>query len=99
MLITQTPLRVSFVGGGTDLKEFYSLDEGAVISSAIDKFIYVIVKERYDDKIVLSWTKKEIVRSFDEIQHELIRETLRKTGISKGIEVITVADIPSEGSG
>lgn len=90
---------MSFVGGGTDLKEFYSLDEGAVISSAIDKFIYVIVKERYDDKIVLSWTKKEIVRSFDEIQHELIRETLRKTGISKGIEVITVADIPSEGSG
>jgi D-glycero-alpha-D-manno-heptose-7-phosphate kinase len=99
MLITQTPLRVSFVGGGTDLKEFYALDEGAVISSAIDKFIYVIVKERYDDKIVLSWTKKEIVRSVSEIQHELIREAMRKTGISKGVEVITVADIPSEGSG
>jgi len=99
VLITQTPLRVSFVGGGTDLREFYSLGEGAVISSAIDKFIYVIVKERYDDKIVLSWTKKEIVRSVNEIQHELIREAMRKTGISKGIEVITVADIPSEGSG
>jgi len=99
MVITQTPLRISFVGGGTDLKEFSDADGGAVISTTIDKFIYVIVKERFDDKIVLSWTKKEIVQSVEEIQHELIREAMRITGISKGIEVITVADIPSEGSG
>jgi D-glycero-alpha-D-manno-heptose-7-phosphate kinase len=99
MIITQTPLRISLVGGGTDFKEFYRLDGGAVISTAIDKYIYVIVKERFDDKIVLSWTKKEIVQSVDEIQHELIREAMRKTGLRKGIEVITVADIPSEGSG
>ena len=99
MVITQTPLRISFVGGGTDFKEFYSIDGGAVVSTAIDKYVYVIVKERFDDKIVLSWTKKEIVQSVDEIQHELIREAMRKTGVAKGIEAITVADIPSEGSG
>jgi len=99
MVITQTPLRISFVGGGTDFKEFYSIGGGAVISTAIDKYVYVIVKERFDDKIVLSWTKKEIVESVDEIQHELIRESMRRTGITRGVEAITIADIPSEGSG
>ncbi len=99
MLITQTPLRISLVGGGTDFEQYYRLNGGAVISTPIDKYIYVIVKERFDEKIVLSWTKKEIVQSVDEIQHELIREAMRKTGLQKGIEVITVADIPSEGSG
>ncbi len=70
-----------------------------VLSTAIDKYIFVLLKERYDKKIVLSWKIKEIVDQVDEIQHELIREGMRIVGVPAGIEVMTTADIPSEGSG
>lgn len=99
MIITQTPLRISFAGGGTDFAEFYTKEEGCVVSSAIDKYIYVIVKERFDDKIRVGYSRTEMVDSVDEIEHELVRESLRKVGIEKGIEISTMADVPSEGSG
>lgn len=99
MIITQTPLRISFAGGGTDFKDFYERDYGAVVSTAIDKYIFVVVKERFDDKIRVGYTRTEMVDSVDEIQHELVREAMRMVGISKGIEIDTMADIPSEGSG
>ena len=99
MIITQTPLRVSFVGGGTDLKGYYSEEPGHVLSVAIDKYIFVIVKERFDDKIVLNYTRKEIVDTVDQIQHDLIRETMRLTGVERGVEITTLADIPSRGTG
>lgn len=99
MIITQTPLRISFAGGGTDFEGFYSKDGGCVVSSAIDKFIYVIVKERFDDKIRVGYSRTEMVDSVDEIEHELVREAMRKVGIEKGIELATMADVPSEGSG
>lgn len=99
MVISQTPLRVSFLGGGTDLEAFYQYEDGCIVSSAIDKFVYVIVKERFDDLIYLNYTQKEIVDSVDEIKHNLIREAMKKAGITKGVEVTTLADIPSEGSG
>jgi D-glycero-alpha-D-manno-heptose-7-phosphate kinase len=99
MIITQTPLRISFVGGGTDLPDFYSEFGGAVISTAIDKYVFVIVKERFDEMIYLNWMKKEIVKNPSEIEHELIREAMRKTGVTKGVEITTLADIPAEGSG
>jgi D-glycero-alpha-D-manno-heptose-7-phosphate kinase len=99
MIITQTPLRISLAGGGSDLAEFYRDGAGRVISTAIDKYVFVIVKERFDDKIVLNYSRKEIVERVEEIQHELIREAMRMTGISRGVEISTLADIPSEGSG
>ncbi len=99
MLISQTPLRVSFFGGGTDLPSFYKQFPGRVLSTTIDKFIYVIIKERYDDLIVLNYSKKEIINNVSEINHELIREAMKITGIKKGVEITTLADIPSEGSG
>jgi len=99
LIITQTPLRISFAGGGTDFKDFYERDYGAVVSTAIDKYIFVVVKERFDDKIRVGYTRTEMVDSVDEIQHELVREAMRMVGISKGIEIDTMADIPSEGSG
>jgi len=99
MVISQTPLRVSLLGGGTDFKDFYMKEGGAVLSLAIDKYIYVIAKERFDDKIYLNYSKKEIIDSVTEIKHELIRESMRKTGIRSGIEVTILADVPSEGSG
>jgi len=99
MIISQTPLRISFAGGGTDLPSFYQQEEGWIISSAIDKYIFVIIKERFDDKIYINYSKKEIVDSVDEIEHDLVREAMLKTGVEKGIEITTLADIPSTGSG
>ena len=99
MIITQTPLRISFAGGGTDFYEFFEANGGAVVSSAIDKFLYCIVKERFDDKIYVNWSKKEIVDSVDQIEHDLVREAMRKVGVTKGVEISFLSDIPSEGSG
>ncbi|MGD1020023.1 MAG: GHMP kinase [Verrucomicrobiia bacterium] len=99
MIITQTPLRISLAGGGTDFADFYEKNGGCVVSTAIDKFVYCIVKERFDDKIYVNWSKKEIVESVDQIEHELVRESLRKVGVTKGIEISFLSDIPAEGSG
>lgn len=99
MIITRTPLRISFLGGGTDFRPFFRQEEGWVLSSAIDKFIYVIIKKRFDHKIRVGYTQTELVDQIDELHHELVRECLRKTGITGGIEISTMADIPSEGSG
>ncbi len=99
MIITQTPLRLSFAGGGSDLGEFYRDGAGQVLSTAIDKYIFVILKERFDNKIILNYMSKEIVDSVPEIRHELIREAMIKTGLTCGVEISTLADIPSEGSG
>lgn len=99
MIIVQTPLRISFFGGGTDFPSFFMEEGGCVLSSAIDKYIFVTVKERFDQKLRIGYTQTEMVDNIDEIQHELIRESLRLTGISSSIEVTTMGDIPSEGSG
>jgi D-glycero-alpha-D-manno-heptose-7-phosphate kinase len=99
MIICKTPLRISFVGGGSDIDYFYKKFEGKVISATLNKYIYVIVKERFDDKIIAYHAFREVVNSVDDIKHEIIREALRKTGIKKGIEIITPTDIPTEGSG
>ena len=100
MIITETPLRISLAGGGTDLPDYYMRRDGYVVSTAIDKYVYVIAKERFDDKIYLTYGhSKEIVDEVGAIQHELVREAMRKAGIERGIEVSMQADIPSEGSG
>ena len=99
MIITQTPLRISFVGGGTDLPAFYQWEEGAVISTTIDKYVYVVVKERFDDQIRVGYTRTEIASSVDKVQHDLVREALRRTGVNKGVEIVTISDIPAEGTG
>jgi len=99
MIISQTPLRISLAGGGTDLANYYRENEGFVVSTAIDKYVYVIVKERFDDLIYVDYSKKEIVNSIDEIQHDLVREAARITGMKNGFEIMMLADIPSEGSG
>jgi D-glycero-alpha-D-manno-heptose-7-phosphate kinase len=99
MVISQTPLRVSLLGGGTDFRDFYSQHGGAVLTMAIDKYIYVIVKDRFDDAIYVNYSKKEIVTRPADLQHELVREAMRRTGVTNGVEITTLADIPSEGSG
>ncbi|MEK9789292.1 MAG: GHMP kinase, partial [Candidatus Woesearchaeota archaeon] len=99
MIISKTPLRISFVGGGSDLPAYYKKNTGSVISTTINKYVYVIVKKRFDNKIYINYSKKEIVSEINEIQHSLVRECLIETGITHGIEITTLSDIPSEGSG
>ena len=99
MIISRTPLRISFVGGGSDLKEHYRNGFGAVTSTAIDKYTYIIVNKKFDDKIRVSYSKTEIVDNIDGIQHDLVREALRLTKINGGIEITSIADIPSRGTG
>jgi D-glycero-alpha-D-manno-heptose-7-phosphate kinase len=99
MIVVQVPLRISFFGGGTDLRSFYQHEPGGVLSSAIDKCVYSIVKERFDDLIYVNYSRKEIVSTVDELQHELVREAMRLAGIPKGVEITTLSDVPAEGTG
>ncbi len=99
MIITQTPIRISFLGGGTDFQDYFCREDGWVLSSAINRYIFVIIKERFDDKIRVGYTRTEMVDHIDQLEHELVRECLRKTGITKKVEITTMGDIPSAGSG
>jgi D-glycero-alpha-D-manno-heptose-7-phosphate kinase len=99
MIIVQTPLRVSLFGGGTDFPAFYLAEGGCVVTTAIDKYIFVVIKARFDQKLRIGYSRTEMVDSVEEIQHELIREALRKVGISQGVEIATLADVPAAGSG
>ena len=99
MIIVQTPLRVSLFGGGTDFPSFYLKEGGCVLSTAIDKYIYVIIKSRFDDKLRVGYTRTEMVDGVPEIEHELIREAFYTTGIERGVEITTMGDIPAAGSG
>jgi D-glycero-alpha-D-manno-heptose-7-phosphate kinase len=99
MIITRTPLRISFAGGGSDLPAFYEQEQGAVISTAIDKYIYINVNPKFDHKIRASYSITEIVDSVGELNHELIREALNLLNIEQGIEITSISDIPSQGTG
>ena len=98
MIISRTPFRVSFVGGGTDLKEFWSKEEGAVLSTSINKFIYVTVRKQHnfvENKFRISWNKLEFVNTVDEIEHPIIKEALKLLKIDYPLEITTFADVPS----
>jgi D-glycero-alpha-D-manno-heptose-7-phosphate kinase len=99
MIITQTPLRIGLLGGGTDLPSYYRDHGGRVLNCALDKYVYVIVKQRFDDDIYVNYSKKEIVSRIQDLEHELVREAMLMTGVARGVEITTLADIPSSGSG
>ena len=98
MIITRTPFRVSFAGGGSDLEEFWREEPGAVLSSAIDKYMYLTVKPRFGNTFRVSYSRTELVDRVDQIEHPIVRECLRLLGIRDGLEVVSVADLPA-GSG
>lgn len=95
MFISRTPLRVSFIGGGTDLPCFYTREAGAVISMTVNKYVYITVNRRFDDTLRISYSQTEIVDTVDQVRHPLFRETLRHTGMVSGLELTSIADIPS----
>jgi D-glycero-alpha-D-manno-heptose-7-phosphate kinase len=97
MIISQTPLRIGLLGGGTDLPGYYREHGGRVLNCAIDKYVYVIVKQRFDDDIYVNYSKKEIVSRVDDLEHELVREAMHMAGVTNGVEITTLADIPSGG--
>jgi len=96
MIISRTPFRISFAGGGTDLNAFYGQEYGCVTSTAINKYMYIAVHKYFDKrKILLKYSKTEFVDSIEQIEHPIFRETLRLVGIESGIEITSIADIPS----
>jgi len=99
MIISRTPLRMSFVGGGSDLPEFYREFGGAVLSTSIDKYIYVNVNHKFDQGIRVAYSKTEEVQHVAELQHKLVRACLNYLQINGGLEITTIADIPSKGTG
>jgi len=101
MIISRTPVRVSFCGGGTDLDWFANSEQngGRVTSLALNRYIRVIVNSRFDEMVRVSYSKMELVDNFEEIEHELVREAMRITGVTSGVEITTIADIPSRGTG
>lgn len=98
MIITRTPLRVSFCGGGTDLPSYYSSQQGAVVSAALNKYVYITVNRltRYfEHRLLLKYSRTELVDSVDQVRHPIIREALKITGLEDGIEITSMADIPA----
>jgi len=99
MIISRTPLRISFAGGSTDLPSFSRRFGGKVLSTAIDKYIYVTVNKKFDDDIRVGYSVTEITDSVDKINHNLVRESMRKVGIHKQVEITTIGDVPGKGTG
>ena len=89
MIITKTPFRISFVGGGTDHFNPHSQVPGRVICTTINKYMYVVVNKKYDDTVRLSYSLTENVNSVKQLDHLIIRKTLENFKINKGIEVLT----------
>ena len=98
MIITRTPLRISFVGGGTDLREYYKEETGTVLNTGINKYVYVILKRQIgivEHKYRINWSQVEFKNDIDEIDHPIVREVLRMFKIDFPIEITTIADIPA----
>lgn len=96
MIISRTPFRISFAGGGSDLKAFYGKEYGCVTSTAINKYMYIAVHKYFDkNKILLKYSKTELVDSLEKVEHPIFREAMRMVGIESGIEITSIADIPS----
>lgn len=98
MIISRTPLRISFVGGGTDIRKYYEKETGGVLSTTIDKYLYVAVKQQLDFvdyKYRVNWEKTEFKNEIEEIEHPIVREALKLLEIDFPIEITTFADVPA----
>ena len=95
MIISQTPYRVSFAGGGTDLPAFYRREYGAVLSTAIDQHMYVTIHRRFEPTIRVSYSRTETSSTLEGVQHELVREAMRQAEIDEPLEITTIGDVPA----
>jgi D-glycero-alpha-D-manno-heptose-7-phosphate kinase len=94
-IVSRTPLRLTLGGGGTDLPSYYLRFGGFVVTSSLDKYVYVIVKRRFEEDVRVSYSITEIVSDVNDIKHPLVREALKLLGISKHLEIVSIADVPS----
>lgn len=99
MIVTKTPLRVSFFGGGSDVEAFYSQHQGAVLSTTIDKYIHLAVQEVAQPHYKVMYSEVEQVSNIDDIKHDRVKAVLEYFGVSPGIEIASFADIPTKGTG
>jgi D-glycero-alpha-D-manno-heptose-7-phosphate kinase len=99
VILAHAPLRMSFVGGGSDLPSYYREHGGAVVSATIDKYVYVAVHETFDGSLRLGGAHTEVVPSVEQLQHPLTREVLRLLGVSAGLDIVSMADVPAQGTG
>ena len=99
MIVSKTPFRMSFAGGGSDLPAFYPEETGAVLSTTIDKYMYIAVNQKFDERIRIGYSRTEEVETVQQIEHPLVRHALEVAGIDGGIEITSMADIPSRGTG
>lgn len=96
MIITRTPFRISFAGGGSDLEACYSRQPGEVLCTAINKFMYLAVKEHFGNNFRISYSRTEYADTVDDIQHPIVRECLRSVGAPKPLEIVSMADLPAQ---
>ena len=94
-------MRITFAGGGSDMEAYYNLHPATCISATINKYVYVLVKKRFDTKVYLKYSENEVVdvKDIDSIQHDFIRETLKFMNVDYGVEIINFSDIPTRGTG
>lgn len=98
MIITRTPLRVSFCGGGTDLPSYYRKQQGAVVSTTLNKYVYITVNRLspyFEHRILLKYSHTELVDAVNEVRHPIIKEAMKITGVTEGVEITSMADIPA----
>ncbi len=95
MIVTRTPFRVSLGGGGTDLPSYYSQYGGFIVGAAINRYVYVMLNHRFEDSIRVSYSQTEIVHGADAVEHPIVREALRFTGLEKHLEIVSIADLPA----
>ena len=99
MIVTRTPLRLSFFGGGSDLPGYAAHNIGCVLSCTINKYVYIAVNRKFDGNIRVSYSRTENVASADLVENDRARECFRLAGITTGVEVVSVADVPGNGTG
>lgn len=94
MIGTRTPFRMSFVGGGSDLKEFYTRIDGCVLSTTIDKYMYIFIHPYFDGRIQIKYSKTELVNRIEDIEHPIVREAMNRFKLN-GVDINSIADIPA----
>lgn len=99
MIVSKTPFRISFFGGGSDLPSFYKQTDGFVVSAAINKYVYISLNKKFDDSIRLSYSITENVEDVDDLKHDIAKFALKFFGLTKSIELTSISDLPSNGTG
>ena len=99
MIVSKTPFRISFFGGGSDLPSYYNQKSGMVVSATINKYLYISLNKKFDDSIRVSYSITENVNSINDLKHDIVKHTLEYFDITKGIELASISDLPSNGTG